>query len=116
MPDDLSKAFEQRVLEIVRPMLDDAVERVTRALLGVGRVPVQAARRGRRAAGATAAKSGNQACNVAGCVRPVRSKGYCAAHYQAARKYGWPMPAPKGFKAPVRRRGRPPKNKGEKAA
>lgn len=114
MADDLTKAFEQRVRQIVEPMLEDAVARVTRALLGVGGA-IQVARRGRRG-GASAAAAGKQACNVSGCSRPVRSKGYCAAHYQAARKYGWPMPAPRGFKAPVRRRGRPPKNKGEKAA
>jgi hypothetical protein len=46
-------------------------------------------------------------CNVKGCARPHRSKGYCAAHYQSARKYGWPMPCPVGFEAPVLKRGRP---------
>ena len=34
------------------------------------------------------------ACSVAGCGRDYRSKGYCSAHYQAARKNGWPVPAP----------------------
>jgi hypothetical protein len=120
MADDLSKAFEQRVRAIVQPLLDDAVDRVTRALLGVSGGMMPAARRGRPAGGSTGASTGTGgskvACNVAGCARPVRSKGYCAAHYQSARKYGWPMPAPKGFKAPVRKRGRPPKNRGEKAA
>jgi hypothetical protein len=42
-------------------------------------------------------------CNVAGCKSPHRSRGYCSAHYQAARKYGWPMPAPSGFSPPTKR-------------
>jgi hypothetical protein len=41
-------------------------------------------------------------CNVAGCSLPHRSKGYCSAHYQAARRYGWPQPAPAGFTPPKR--------------
>lgn len=50
-------------------------------------------------------------CGVSGCNRPYRSRGYCAAHYQAARKYGWPMPCPKDFVPPPRpARGRPPKS------
>lgn len=66
----------------------------------------------KRAAGATSAKK----CNVVGCKRPHRSMGYCAAHYQSARKHGWPMPAPEGFVAPPSApRGRPPK-KGRTAA
>lgn len=32
-------------------------------------------------------------CAVVGCDRPHRSMGYCASHYQSARKHGWPMPA-----------------------
>lgn len=56
------------------------------------------------------AASAEQKCGVADCKRPYRSRGYCAAHYQAARKYGWPMPAPKNFVPPPRpSRGRPPK-------
>lgn len=57
-----------------------------------------------------AAAGAENKCGVAGCNRPYRSRGYCAAHYQAARKYGWPMPSPKDFVPPPRpSRGRPPK-------
>lgn len=63
-----------------------------------------------RAARSREAAAGEEKCGVAGCNRPYRSRGYCAAHYQAARKYGWPMPAPKDFVPPPRpSRGRPPK-------
>lgn len=107
---DLSGVFEERIRAIVQPLLDDAVNRMMGAFLGMtgGGVPRRGP--GRPPKTATAAAAGEEACNVAGCVRPMRSKGYCAAHYQAARKYGWPMPAPVGFNAPVRRRGRPPRS------
>ena len=56
------------------------------------------------------AAESDKKCEVVGCKRPYRSQGYCAAHYQAARKYEWPMPAPRGFSPPPRpARGRPPK-------
>lgn len=48
-------------------------------------------------------------CAVKNCKRPYRSQGYCAAHYQAARKYDWPMPGKAGFSPPPRKRGRPAK-------
>lgn len=60
------------------------------ALLGVG--PRPAARRARpvavKGAGAKRgrkSKHAGRACAVIGCKRPVRSKGYCAAHYQKQR-------------------------------
>lgn len=46
-------------------------------------------------------------CNVAGCSKKHRAKGYCQGHYQAATKYGWPFPAPRNFSPPARKRGRP---------
>lgn len=56
------------------------------------------------------ASSPETKCGVADCKRAYRSRGYCAAHYQAARKYGWPMPAPSNFVPPPRpARGRPPR-------
>jgi hypothetical protein len=55
-------------------------------------------------------------CNVKGCVRPHRSQGYCGAHYQSARKYGWPTPAPAGFVPAPLKRGRPAKADAKKAA
>lgn len=33
-------------------------------------------------------------CLVPGCPRPNRSSGYCAPHYQAARRQRWPIPHP----------------------
>lgn len=78
------------------------------ATAGVGRTA--AAGRAARGRGATATAAGGKLCAVVGCNRPFRSQGYCAAHYQAARKYDWPMPAPATFEAPERpSRGRPRK-------
>ncbi|WP_373048912.1 hypothetical protein [Vulgatibacter sp.] len=75
-----------------------------------GRPPGRRVQAGRKARGGAAAAEGSKVCEVAGCKRPYRSQGYCAAHYQAARKYDWPLPAPKGFTPPPRpARGRPPK-------
>lgn len=40
------------------------------------------------------APSSSKTCLVIGCNRPYRSMGYCATHYQIARKNkDWPMPA-----------------------
>lgn len=60
----------------------------------------------RKAKGGRRAAAPGASCNVAGCTSPHRSRGYCSAHYQAARKHGWPMPAPEGFEPPARERGR----------
>lgn len=49
---------------------------------------------------------GATSCNVFGCGGPLRSRGYCSAHYQAARRYSWPMPAPASFEPPIRERAR----------
>lgn len=48
-------------------------------------------------AGAHARRGAVQACMVRGCTRPHRAMGYCAAHYQSARKHGWPLPATESF-------------------
>lgn len=66
----------------------------------------KAAKQGRRAAAPAAKGAATATCNVAGCANPHRSRGYCSAHYQAARKYEWPMPAPAGFEPPDRERAR----------
>lgn len=72
------------------------------------------ARRGRPRANAATAAGDDKLCNVVGCERPYRSRGYCAAHYQAARKYDWPMPAPANFEPPPRpSRGRPAASKAD---
>ena len=52
------------------------------------------------------AKHDGATCNVVGCGNPHRSRGYCSAHYQAARKYSWPMPAPVSFEPPAHERSR----------
>lgn len=51
-------------------------------------------------AGASHVRTSGRICEVAGCKRPHRSQGYCAPHYQAARKKNWPMPAPHNFRPP----------------
>jgi hypothetical protein len=98
----VSRSFEKTVRDVVR-------EELARSLATGGR-----GRPGRPAAKAAAPtrRNDDKRCNVAGCPNDYRSQGYCAAHYQAARKYGWPMPAPKNYNPPPRpARGRPPKDK-----
>lgn len=73
--------------------------------LGIAAVKNTVVRRGPKGRRAAKAAEGH-ACNVAGCGNPHRSRGYCSAHYQAARKYGWPMPAPAGFEPPQHERAR----------
>lgn len=134
----LTQALDKRIRAVVEETLDDAVrvairnivrEELSQALGGVvaapaaigarrvGRPPGRRIAAGRKARGAAAtAEEGAKNCEVVGCKRPYRSQGYCAAHYQAARKYEWPMPAPKNFSPPARpARGRPPKETAAKA-
>lgn len=132
----LSDALDKRIRAVVDETLEDVVREAVRTMVreelsqALGAVATQAAPaaaaapsarrvgrpRGRPAAAAISATSrGPRAepgklCAVVGCKRPYRSQGYCAAHYQAARKYDWPMPAPASFQPPPRpARGRPPK-------
>jgi len=132
----LAQVLDQRIRAIVDEALESALRENLRTIFqeelanalgsqATAAAPAPTGRRrgrpaGRKAAapkakpakGATSAKK----CNVVGCKRPHRSMGYCAAHYQSARKHGWPMPAPEGFVAPPSApRGRPPK-KGRSAA
>lgn len=128
----LAQALDKRVRAVVDETMEDAlrgsirriVQEELAAALGNGAAPASiGARRGGRPSGrrveakkkartnGSPAKEGAKPCEVAGCKRPYRSQGYCAAHYQAARKYDWPMPAPKGFVQPPRPpRGRPSKD------
>lgn len=119
---------EESIEKIVRDEVRSALREELSVLLGTISSGAPAAAMPRRRAGKAIVKakakaarkgrarkaeaSGEQAtCGVAGCGRPYRSRGYCAAHYQAARKYGWPMPPPADFVPPPRpARGRPPKS------
>ncbi|AKU89771.1 hypothetical protein [Vulgatibacter incomptus] len=127
-----ANALDQRIRKIVEETVEAAVrtnlreifaEELAQALgTGAPQVAAPAAKRpGRKPGPKAAAKTAKAAapgrkpagkkCEVVGCNRPYRSQGYCAAHYQAARKYDWPLPAPENFKAPPRpSRGRPPKD------
>ena len=119
----LTNALDQRIRSVVSETMGEAIRTSIRQIiqeelasaLGSSPTPVAAAPartpKGARVGLQRAArKAAVKLCNVAGCHRPHRSQGYCAAHYQSARKYGWPMPAPKGFKLPgTARRGRPTK-------
>lgn len=114
MENALRTSIRRIVQEELSQLLGNAAAPAAIGTRRVGRPPgrrVQATRAPR--ATATAAAAGTDAdkkCEVAGCKRPYRSQGYCAAHYQAARKYEWPMPAPRNFSPPARpSRGRPPK-------
>lgn len=131
----LSDALDKRIRAVVDETLEDLVRDAVRTIVreelsqALGAVATQAApsggeapsarRVGRPRSGRVAAATGTtrapraeagKLCAVVGCKRPYRSQGYCAAHYQAARKYDWPMPAPASFQPPPRpARGRPPK-------
>jgi hypothetical protein len=114
----LAQALDRRIRAVVEPLLRDAVRRIQEEIatqLSGGTVAVSRGRVGRPPKGKPGRKpsAGTGAlCNVSGCPNPHRSRGYCAAHYQAARKYKWPMPAPKSFNPPARPpRGRPAKKK-----
>jgi hypothetical protein len=101
---ELRSRIEERLREEMKVALG--------AALGEGTVAAPSApkRRALRAPAATAAPAASgETCGVMGCNRPKRSLGYCGAHYQSARKYGWPRPCPEGFDPPVRKRGRPSK-------
>lgn len=134
----LSDALDKRIRAVVDETLEDMVREAVRTMvreelsMALGAVATQAApaaaapsaRRVGRPRGrpvATAAARGprvdaGKLCAVVGCKRPYRSQGYCAAHYQAARKYDWPMPAPTSFQPPPRpARGRPPKEGGSES-
>ena len=137
----LAQVLDQRIRAIVDEAIEDALRSNLRTIFqeelanalgtrAVAATPAPAGRRrgrpaGRKAAAGRPAKGAKRAaaatsgkhCEVVGCKRPHRSMGYCAAHYQSARKHGWPMPAPKGFVAPPSApRGRPPKKGGKSAA
>ncbi len=130
-----AQALDQRIRSIVEETVEETVRNVIREelsqLLGStsaaapapasapatkrrGRPPGKTATKAARSTKSKAAgtSAGARPCNVVGCKRPYRSQGYCAAHYQSARKHGWPMPAPDNFVAPPSApRGRPPKKK-----
>lgn len=118
----LVNALDTRIAAIVGPMIDRAMAEVSGSITAAigGGPDAPAPRRpappkpsaAPAAPGRKPRAGGGEPCNVVGCGKPQRSKGYCAACYQAARKYEWPMPAPAKFVPPPRPpRGRPPKFK-----
>lgn len=114
----LAEALDRRVRAVVEEAIEDALsgslrdvirEELAAALGSTAAAPSprRTGRGGGRRAAAPA-REGGKTCNIVDCERAYRSQGYCAAHYQAARKYGWPMPAPANFTPPPRPpRGRP---------
>ena len=87
--------------------LRDLVRTEMLGALGINAVKNVAVVRGpRKVRGTRRAVAAGATCHLAGCDSPHRSRGYCSAHYQAARKHGWPMPAPEGFEPPSRETGR----------
>ncbi len=117
----LGGELDRRIQAAVLPLLEAATARIEQnlaaGLVGAGLVQPRAAvakvayKAGPvaisapRAAAKPAAKKpgrpkqfvgadGAGGCFLAGCKRDYRSKGYCSAHYQAARKNGWPLPPP----------------------
>ena len=126
----VEEAVQSVVRDEVRTALREEFASLLGSMAGAAPAPTPARRRGpgrgakaararttrvsRTTTGAARARAkaegDDTTCGVSGCNRPYRSRGYCAAHYQAARKYGWPMPCPKDFVPPPRpARGRPPK-------
>lgn len=84
--------FDDALREMIRAEVQAAFAEVAGRLasaFGGARVPARRGRpvgsgAGRKAAGRRGKNTG-RACAVIGCKRPVRSKGYCAAHYQKQR-------------------------------
>jgi len=130
----LAQALDTRIRAVIDESMNDAMRTSIRRIiqeelaqiLGGAAAPAAIGTRragrppGRRVqatrAPRAAAQDADKKCEVAGCKRPYRSQGYCAAHYQAARKYEWPMPAPKNFSPPPRpARGRPPREAAERS-
>lgn len=111
----LAAVLDQRIRtvleESLRGSFADELRRMVRAemlgALGIDNAVknVVAPKRKTKTVRKAAAPSGST-CNVSGCDSPHRSRGYCSAHYQAARKHGWPMPAPERFEPPARERAR----------
>jgi hypothetical protein len=97
LEEELHGSFANELRNIVRTEMLGA--------LGINEVKNVAVRRGPKP-GRRAAKVEGAMCSVVGCGNAHRSRGYCSAHYQAARKYGWPMPAPANFEPPPRERAR----------
>lgn len=54
----------------------------------------------RRVALTTEKPFSKPSCNVRYCRGEMRSRGYCGKHYTKARRNGWEMPAPKGYRPP----------------
>jgi len=122
----LANALDRRIRTVIEETMEsamrDSIRRIVQEELAValGGAAAPASPRQTRVAragkvagrrGGARAAAGQRMCEVVGCKRPYRSQGYCAAHYQSARKHGWPMPAPKDFRAPPPApRGRPPRD------
>lgn len=103
----VQEALEQHAVRMVE-LTRGTVQEVVLEALGAPRLPTP--RRGRPPKALQAMQAPSPGCFVKYCPNPYRSQGYCAAHYQAARKYEWPMPCPPDWNAPPRpARGRPPK-------
>jgi hypothetical protein len=99
LEETLRGSFAKELRDLVRAEMMGAFGINTVKNTAVVRTP-------RKAKAARRAAAVGATCNIAGCNSPHRSRGYCSAHYQAARKHGWPMPAPVGFEPPARERAR----------
>ena len=86
--------FDDTLRDMIREEVQAAVsELAARLVVAFGGARVGPARRGRPPGSTSAKKVGRgrrgkntgRACAVIGCKRAVRSKGYCAAHYQKQR-------------------------------
>jgi len=81
--DTLEKALAAEVDVRVRAALNEKMEVLRKALRGLEGVLT-----GAEVKAATAAKptprprNSKRACSIVGCKRPVKSRGFCAAHYQ----------------------------------
>ncbi len=78
-------AYVSAAIDRVARDLDASKTEVVIALLNEGLQASATALKGRRA-GIETARAAQRSCIVNGCREPHVAKGYCAAHYQAARR------------------------------
>jgi hypothetical protein len=90
--DRLGEAIARGVARSLEPLLREAASGGGRGGARAGGTGGGAAAAGRRGPGrppksaASGAAAAGATCSVEGCTRPMRSKGMCSAHYQAARR------------------------------
>lgn len=90
--DQLRPTIRAAIERLVKEELQRALAATTTAITTVAAAEepsaaVAPAKRGRKPGRKPGRPAKGTVCTTAGCNKPARSKGLCAAHYQAARRY-----------------------------